>query len=142
MNNRHWRYLQLALLAIIGSLFQSPTTASDLKDLACKAAPDAYYHPKAIRLHESGSVLVEYSVSKKGLTKRIVVLQSTASESLNESAILYVTNMRCNPSEEWIKSGGPKKRLRLNVLFQFTNEEPSTPIDPAADWVRFTTPAI
>jgi len=136
------RWLAVVAVAVVASVAPPSGAKDETGQPGCVPKRDDYFHPKAVRLHQSGTVLVEYSVNSKGLTERVVVLQSTASESLEESALLLLSKMRCKPSKEWISSGGPQERLRLNVLFQFFDEEPAKPIDPEAEVITITTSSL
>jgi len=108
----------------------------------CVPIRDSYYDPKAIRLGQYGTVLVEYSVNEKGATERVTVLKSTASGSLERSAVRLVKSMQCKLGEDWQLSGGPQRRFKINVLFQFRGGEPASPIDPAAEVITITTDPV
>jgi TonB family protein len=108
--------------------------------LQCRGKDGAtFYPPMARQRHESGAVLLEYSVNTTGLTERIVVLKSTAPESLHKAAIRLLSQLRCTPDVEWVNGGGPQRRLRINVLFQFIDEEVTKPIDAEAVIIAVST---
>jgi len=81
---------------------------------------------------------MEYTMTAKGLAEQIAVVKSTASKSLQESAMRLLRGVRCKPTKEWINGGGPQRRLRLNVVFQFFNESPVKPIDSNSEVVSIS----
>jgi outer membrane biosynthesis protein TonB len=83
-----------------------------------------------MRKGEFGAVLLEYSVASNGIPGQIVVLESTASMSLEKAATRLIKDMRCDPGKEWLANGGLEKRLKMNVLFQYRGRESTKPLDP------------
>jgi TonB family protein len=134
----------LSMIAVAVALLPISANAdSEMKGMGCaQKAGESYFDPKAIRLDEDGAVLIEYSVNQKGVPERIVVLESTASKSLERSAVRLVAETRCKPGESWQQDGGPQKRLKLNVVFQFKGRTPVSPIEPAEDVITVSTSPI
>jgi TonB family protein len=134
----------LSLTAVTAALLPVSAVADpEMKVLGCTPKMSGlHFHPKAIRLNQDGAVLVEYSVSSKGVTEGVVVLKSTASEPLEESAVRLVAGMRCKPGEDWQQTGGPQRRLKLNVLFQYIGRDPVKPIEPTEDVITVSTEPI
>ncbi len=122
-----WISFLAALLPI------SATAEPETKQPGCVPKAASYFDPSAIRLGQHGTVLVEYSVNANGVTERVVVRESTASKSLERSAVRFVRGMQCRRGKDWQLNGGPQQRLKVNLLFQFRGREPATPIDPTAE---------
>lgn len=97
-----------------------------------------YFASEAIRKAQFGAVVVEYSIDSTGIPNKAIVLETTAPKSLQNSALRLVNNMRCDPDEAWIANGGPDKRFKLNVVFQYRGDEPVKAIDPESETVTIT----
>ena len=122
-----------ALLASAGVL-----AADDLfSQLRCtpEFSKSSYYQVEAVQQRLTGAVLLEFSINAKGRTQNIAIIESTAPDLLKISAVGVIENFRCKPNEEWMGEGGPQRRLRLNVLFKFKNEEGPKPIDPELETI-------
>jgi TonB family protein len=94
-----------------------------------------FYHSTAVRKRQSGAVLVEFSVSQRGEIQRPVVIEATAPHLLQSGALEVVKNFKCKPGKDWTETGGPERRLRLNVLFKLNEDEAPKLIDEAAEVV-------
>jgi TonB family protein len=117
-----------------------PTWAADggiLSQLRCgpKFSDRPFYHPTAVQQRQSGVVLVEFSVNAKGRAERALVLEATAPELLQSSALQVVKNFKCNPGKEWADAGGPERRVKLNVVFKIDDEEAPKLLDADAEAV-------
>jgi TonB family protein len=128
-------------IALVGALAASHATAEKPDNvwtqLKCRGKGGVrYYPPEARWRRETGAVLLEYSVNAKGVPERIVVLETTAPESLQTAAGRLLSQVRCKPDAAWVEGGGPQQRLKINVLFQFTDGEPTNPIDAEAMRIR------
>jgi TonB family protein len=129
-------------MALVAALAAAAAAAEEpdqtWTQLGCRGKEGvSYYPPVAIQRNQSGAVLLQYSVNAKGRPERIAVLDATASASLQAAAMQLLSDVRCKkPDKAWVESGGPQQRFKLNVLFQFIDEEPATPIDAKAGIVR------
>jgi TonB family protein len=141
MNTRTQSLRRVPLWMIAAAILLpiSAATGAQNKALECVSRSDPYYDPKAKRLGQFGAVLVEYSINAKGEAEGVLVLKSAASQILEDAAVRFVSGMRCKTTEEWLQSGGPQQRLKVNVLFQFKGREPVSPVDPAEDAITITT---
>jgi TonB family protein len=89
----------------------------------------------AVKQRQSGVVLVEFSVNANGRAERAVVLEATAPELLQSSALQVVKNFKCKPGKEWANAGGPERRVKLNVWFKIDDEEAPKLLDADAEVV-------
>ena len=136
-NKKFLAALATALLVTFTGTVASAAEHGILSQLRCdpKFADQAFYDPAAVHLHQSGAVLVEFSVNAKGRAERPVVIQATAPEVLQSAALRVARNFKCKPGKDWAETGGPEQRVRLNVLFHFKDEGVPKLIDEAAEVV-------
>jgi TonB family protein len=127
-----------ALIVVLNASYSVIAAADDSwSELRCRGkGNDKYYPREALSRHDSGAVLVEYSVNAKGVTERIVVLESGASNSFQAAALRLIGQVHCKPKKEWIDGGGPQLRFRVNVLFEIIDETPAKPIDPEVGIIK------
>jgi TonB family protein len=133
--------MAMAMIFALAASYSTAETANETwTQLRCAGKRGVSYYPSEARQRrESGAVLLEYSVNGKGVPERIVLLESTAPESLQIAAMKLLSQARCKPDAAWIEGGGPQQRLKMNVLFQFINGEPTQPLDAQAGVVRIST---
>jgi TonB family protein len=136
-----WRVAS-ALTVVLAASYSPLAAADESKseanagwpELDCRpVANEEFYPPKALRLHESGAVLVEYSVNAEGVTEGIVVIASATSaesDSFENGAVRLISKVRCKTNKGWVDGGGPHQRFRLNVIFEIIDEKAVEPIDP------------
>ena len=132
---------RLLAATVMTGLLCGPALADEWIDRAnCKPnRQQDYYPPKAIRLNQVGTVLVEFSVQGKGPPDPAVVVRATASVELRYAAIRVIRLMLCDPDPKWMDDGGPQRRIRLNVIFRLKGfEETPGRLDPDADEVVIT----
>ncbi len=120
----------------------SVVTRAEPVGFECVSISDRFFDPKAKRLGQFGAVLVEYSINAKGEAERVVILKSTASRILGKAATRVIRDLRCKPTEDWSQSGGPQRRLKVNVIFQYKGGEPVPLIDPAEDVITISTEKV
>lgn len=135
-----------AIVALIAACMAVPARAAKddiLAQLDCgpRSKDKPYYHRTAVLQHQTGVVLVEFSVNAKGRTERAIVISATAPEVLQSSALRVAQNFKCKPGNDWAETGGPERRIKLNVVFKFENEEAPKPIDESAGVVVVTAAA-
>ena len=127
-------------VALVSSCVGVPEPAPHrgmLAQLGCSPnfSDQPFYDPMAVRQRQSGVVLVELSVNAEGRPERLVVLEATAPEVLQFAALRVAENFKCEPGKDWVKAGGPERRVRLNVVFKLKKKEVQNPIDEGAEVV-------
>jgi TonB family protein len=130
-------------VALVGSCVGVPVHAADhgiLGQLGCEPrfGHRPFYDRTAILKRQSGVVLVEFSVNAKGHPERPAVIEATAPKGLQSAALRVAMNFRCKPGKDWAEAGGPDRRVKLNVVFKFENEEAPALIDEDAEVVTVT----
>jgi TonB family protein len=130
-------------VALVGSCIGAPLHAAEdgiLVQLQCSPhfSVQPFYDQKSKVKRLKGVVLVEFSVNAEGRIERPLVLEATAPERLQSSALRVVNRFRCKPGQDWAESGGPERRLRVNVVFKFEDEEVPKRLDESAEVVVVT----
>jgi len=87
---------------------------------------NGFYPDQARRLEHTGRVSLAYSVSAKGMTENVSVIESSGYDELDAAAEKTAMAFRFRVPAEWGASGGPSRRYRLGVIFQIVGK-PSVP---------------
>ena len=110
---------------------------------SCKSHPgnEDYYPTRARREGIQGRVLVEFSISQRGVVADAVVTQSDPPSWFDDDARRIVRNLRCTVPDNWQSNGGADHRFRLAVHYQLLKCESGVACNPHAVGVPADTDA-
>jgi len=92
-----------------------------------RSIPEDYYPAQAMRLEQSGRVLLAYSVAGDGSAQNLSVVES-AGKILDEAATRLLKATRHVVPEEWNELGGSSKRYRFCIIYRLEEgSERATP---------------